>query len=137
MYLQHHVFKLILDFVNTLLPVPLQREPNQFFPAPAVHSNRILDFKTGTDIWANEIADKYPIAYVEGVDITQIQPRFVSLDCWFYLLLSLEEVWRHGRREKFEFIHLKNMGGNIMDWARLHRRIYEHLKPRGWCEIQE
>ncbi|KAI9886813.1 MAG: nucleolar complex protein 14 [Watsoniomyces obsoletus] len=38
---------------------------------------------------------------------------------------------------KFDFIHLRTMGGSIKDVPRLLRQAHHNLKPGGWIEWQE
>lgn len=39
---------------------------------------RVLDFGTGTGIWALDFADEYPGAKVIGTDLSPIQPLWVA-----------------------------------------------------------
>jgi len=47
---------------------------------------RILDVGTGTGAWVVEVADRYPSAYVWGVDLSPIQPTFVPPNAEFMIL---------------------------------------------------
>ncbi|CAI4217771.1 unnamed protein product [Parascedosporium putredinis] len=37
----------------------------------------------------------------------------------------------------FDYIHVRDMYGSIDDWSVLYKKIFHHLKPRGWFEDQE
>ena len=40
-------------------------------------------------------------------------------------------------QSKFDFIHLRTLGGSIKDVPRLIQQAYDNLKPGGWVEWQE
>lgn len=46
---------------------------------------RVLDVATGTGDWAVEMGDEYPTAYVEGIDLSPIQPQSVPPNVRFYI----------------------------------------------------
>lgn len=121
--LLHHIWKLILN--GELYAAPLPPNPQ-----------RVLDFGTGTGIWAIDFADDHPSATVIGTDLSPIQPSWVPPTCQFYVDDS-DGPWTFQPHEKFDFIHGRAMGGSIKDWGALYREIYKHLKPGGWVEIQE
>ena len=123
MDLHHHVFRLTLD--GQLLRAPLQH-------APA----RVLDVGTGTGIWAMEFADEFPASVVIGTDLSPIQPSWVPPNCKF-VVDDAESDWMYRPGEAFDYIHGRGLGGSIADWTRFYREVYTHLKPGGWCEIQE
>ena len=58
--LQHHLCKLTLHGRSHLAPL---RNPKN-----------VLDFGTGTGIWAIEFAEEFPDANVLGTDLSPIQP---------------------------------------------------------------
>jgi methylase of polypeptide subunit release factors len=58
--LQHHLCKLTLHGKSHL--------------APLKNPKNVLDFGTGTGIWAIEFAEEYPEARVLGTDLSPIQP---------------------------------------------------------------
>jgi trans-aconitate methyltransferase len=97
---------------------------------------RVLDFGTGTGIWAIDFADEFPSAMVIGTDLSPIQPSWVPPSCVFYIEDSDTE-WTFKPHEAFDFIHGRAMGGSIKDWKVVYGEIYKHLKPGGWVEIQE
>ncbi|RQM04831.1 hypothetical protein DH86_00003914, partial [Scytalidium sp. 3C] len=121
--LLHHIFKLMLD--GELFLAPLPRDPQ-----------RVLDFGTGTGIWAIDFADRYPSAEVVGTDLSPIQPMWVPPNCRFYVD-DVESDWTYHDSEAFDFIHGRGMAGSIKDWPRLYKQIYQNLKPGGYLEMQE
>ncbi|KAL2004052.1 hypothetical protein VTN02DRAFT_557 [Thermoascus thermophilus] len=120
--LTHHIFRLVLG--------------GQLYRAPITNPQRILDFGTGTGIWAIDVADEFPRAEVIGTDLSAIQPSWVPPNCKFYVD-DVESDWTWSPDQKFDFIHGRGMAGGIGDWHRLYRQAYEHLKPGGWLEMQE
>jgi len=114
----HHVQSMVLD--GELHKVPVQ--------AP----QRILDVGTGTGIWAIDIADKFPMAQVIATDLSPIQPSWIPPNLQF-LVDDCESDWTF--EPKFDWIHIRNMGGSIEDWPRLFRRCLDHLEPGGWLEV--
>jgi len=104
-------------------------------PLP-LNPQRILDFGTGTGIWALDMADENPTAEVIGTDLSPIQPLWVAPNCRF-IIDDVEDEWVYSSRDAFDFIHGRGMAGSIKDWAKLYNQIYAHLKPGGFLEMQE
>ncbi|KAE9378826.1 methyltransferase, partial [Stipitochalara longipes BDJ] len=121
--LLHHIWKLLLG--GELYTAPIPKAPE-----------RVLDFGTGTGNWAVDFADEFPTTTVIGTDLSPIQPSFVPPNCTFFLEDS-EVEWAFGPDDAFDYIHGRAMGGSIRDWKELFEKIYKHLKPGGWVEIQE
>jgi len=121
--LHHHVFRLTLG--GALFRAPIISNPQ-----------RVLDFGTGTGIWAMDFADEFPSAMVIGTDLSPIQPLWVAPNCKF-LVEDAEDDWLYKPSEAFDFIHGRGLAGGIKDWDRLYRQAYKHLKPGGWIEMQE
>lgn len=46
-----------------------------------------------------------------------------------------ESEWAY--RSKFDFIHLRSMGGSFRDVSRVLQQAYDNLQPGGWIEWQE
>lgn len=121
--LLHHVFKLTLG--GALFRAPLASDPQT-----------ILDFGTGTGIWAIDIADEFPSAEVTGTDLSPIQPSWVPPNVKF-MVDDVEDEWPWGSEHQFDFIHGRGMAGSIKDWGRLYAQCYEGLRRGGWLEMQE
>jgi len=119
----HHIFRLALG--------------GKLFCAPINdHPQRVLDFATGTGIWAMDFADEFPSAFVVGTDLSPIQPGYLPPNCSFYID-DVESEWTFNPEEAFDFIHGRAISGAIADLDMLYRRIYNHLKPGGWVEMQD
>jgi SAM-dependent methyltransferase len=121
--LLHHIWKLILGGGLYSAPIPK-------------NLGRVLDFGTGTGIWAIDFADEFPSTTVIGTDLSPIQPSWVPPNCYFYLDDSDTE-WIFESKDAFDYIHGRAMGGSIKNWKALYGEIYKNLKPGGWVEIQE
>jgi len=64
----------ILEGRLHLAPFSLQRPPK-----------RVLDVATGTGDWVIQMGDRYPTSYVEGIDLSPIQPQSVPPNVRFYV----------------------------------------------------
>jgi SAM-dependent methyltransferase len=106
------------------------------FSAPIGQPQRVLDLGTGTGIWSIDLADEFPGAFVLGVDLSPIQPKFVPPNCKFYVD-DIESEWTFNPEEAFHFIHGRALAGSIANFPLLYRRAYENLTPGGWLEMQE
>ncbi|EME48302.1 hypothetical protein DOTSEDRAFT_42524 [Dothistroma septosporum NZE10] len=121
--LHHHIFRLAVR--GSLHRAPI---------GPDI--KRALDFGTGTGIWAIDLADERPECEVVGTDLSPIQPGWLPPNCKFYVD-DVESEWTWMPNEAFDYIHARGMGGSISDWPLLYSRIFSHLKPGGWLEMQE
>lgn len=118
---QHHLYLMI--FGGELYRAPLP---------PRL--NRILDIGTGTGQWAVDFADAHPEAEVIATDLSVIQPYWVPPNLQFEID-DAEEDWQY--HSKFDYIHIRSMGGSISDWPRLMEQAYDHLQPGGWIEVMD
>ncbi|KAF2837251.1 S-adenosyl-L-methionine-dependent methyltransferase [Patellaria atrata CBS 101060] len=119
--LQHHIFMLCLG--GELCVTNLE------------HAQDIMDAGTGTGIWAIDVADKYPQATVTGVDLSPIQPSWVPSNIKFEIDdLAQDWTWPEDR---FDFIHVRTLGGAISHWSHFLSQAYKHLKPGGKIEVSE
>ncbi|EFQ91283.1 hypothetical protein PTT_11910 [Pyrenophora teres f. teres 0-1] len=123
--LQHHKYTLLLR--DRLFIAPISDTTLNSANA------RILDLGTGTGIWAMDMADKYPLANILGVDIAATQPAFVPPNCTFEID-DVEEDWPY-RPDHFDFIHGRDLMTAVRDWPRLIQQAYAHLKPGGWIQL--
>ena len=64
----------------------------QLLYAPVENPRRILDLGTGTGIWAIDMADKYPEARINGVDLSPIQPSYIPANVKFEVD-DVEDDW--------------------------------------------
>lgn len=65
MDIEHHNQKLQLDGKLHLCPLENPKE--------------VLDIGTGTGIWCIDMADEYPECEVLGIDLSPVQPSWVSM----------------------------------------------------------
>ncbi|KAF1811222.1 TAM domain methyltransferase [Eremomyces bilateralis CBS 781.70] len=121
--LMHHIYRLCLDGKLHLAPLK-----------PDVQ--RVLDIGTGTGIWAIDFADEYTSAEVIGNDLSPTQPSWVPPNLKFYID-DIEAEWTYSPSEAFDYIHVRGMGGSILDWNKLYQQSFKNLKPGGWLELHE
>ncbi|KAF7563705.1 hypothetical protein G7046_g392 [Stylonectria norvegica] len=117
----HHLFTLLLD--------------GELFVAPVTSPKKILDVGTGTGIWAIDVADKFPDCEVIGTDISPIQPSWIPPNVQFEIEdCSQEWTFEHN---SFDFIHIRYLGGCIVDWAAFFKEAYKATRPGGYLESHE
>jgi hypothetical protein len=85
--------------------------------------------------WAIHFADTHPSALILGIDTSPIFPTWVPPNTTFELD-NIESPWTHFTTT-YDYIHIRNLSGCISDWPALLAKIYAHLSPGGWLEIQE
>lgn len=73
---------------------------------------------------------------IQGTDLSPIQPPWVPPNCKF-LVDDCEGPWAFADDQKFDYIHVRGMGGTIKDWPAFYAEIYKNLKPGGYVELQE
>lgn len=82
--------------------------------APLKSPQRIIDFGTGTGLWAVEVGEAYPGAEVLGIDLSPIQPSWVPPNVKFEID-DLEDDWTWPS-DHFDLVHTKLMiSGCIAD----------------------
>ncbi|CAD6442425.1 ce38a3c4-4cb8-4bcf-8559-aec471d2970a [Sclerotinia trifoliorum] len=118
MDLLHHVFNLVLD--------------GKLYLAPIEDPQRVLDVGTGTGIWAIDFADQYPSSHVVGCDLSPIQPGWIPPNLEFEID-DVEDTWRYG--QKFDFIHIRSLGGSIASWPHLLQQAFDNLNEGGYIEL--
>ncbi|KAK2792234.1 hypothetical protein FQN52_003711 [Onygenales sp. PD_12] len=121
MDVEHHLYRMVLD--------------GGLYRAPIKNPKRVLDFGTGTGIWAIDFADEYPETQIIGSDLSPIQPGWAPPNCSFEID-DVEETWSYKPSEAFDYIHSRDMAGSIKDYDRLFAQAFKHLKPGGYLEMQ-
>ncbi|KAF8541093.1 TAM domain methyltransferase [Trichophaea hybrida] len=114
--LQHEMFYILLG--------------KELHIAPLTEPHRILDVGTGTDM-----ADKYPMAEVIGLDLSPIQPAWVPPNCRFEVD-DAELDWTYSS-DHFDFIHVRDLAQAVSDWPKLLSQAYRCTKPGGYIELSE
>jgi SAM-dependent methyltransferase len=83
-FMKHHSTNLI-GYVMSPLDFPIMKTEELIDGS----CNQILDIGTGTGIWAIDMADKYPMAMVIGIDLSPIQPSFIPNNWCITFLYSI------------------------------------------------
>ncbi|KAF4122777.1 Methyltransferase domain [Geosmithia morbida] len=113
----------------------------EFFYAP-LHKEleagiEVLDLGTGTGKWCIDLADLYPESTFHGMDLSPIQPDWIPENVSFVVDdIEHEAGWTYPDNH-FDFIHIRHTLHAVRDRPELWSRIFRHLKPGGWFEIQE
>ncbi|KAF5703091.1 methyltransferase [Fusarium globosum] len=96
-----------------------------------------LDLGTGIGKWCIDLADMYPNSQFHGMDLSPIQPDWVPENAMFVVDdIEHEAGWTYGD-ETFDYIHIRHTVHSIQDRELLWERIWKHLKPGGYVEVQE
>lgn len=123
------------DRLDMVYHAILQIFEEKAFFAPVKNPQRIVDMGTGTGIWALDVGDQYPEAHVVGIDLSPIQPKWVSPNVEFRID-DIDNPWVFTR--PLSLIHSRLMSGHsIRNWLTYFRQCYLHLAPGGWVEAQD
>ncbi|KAF4946372.1 hypothetical protein FSARC_14208 [Fusarium sarcochroum] len=97
-------------------------------------NKRVLDVGTGDGGWAMAFADKYPHAYVIGIDISPIMPEYVpiNLECQ---IGDCNKEWSFPE-SFYDYTHGRDLSGSF-DWRELTGNVFKSLKPGGLAEFNE
>jgi SAM-dependent methyltransferase len=95
----------------------------------------VLDFATGTGIWAVEFAQQNPASTVIGSDLSLIQPRLELPNCSF-VREDMEEPWVH-EPGSFDYIHARWIYTCLTLPETVIQSAFEALAPGGWLELQD
>lgn len=123
-----------LDIFHKVITVARVSDALIYSPHP--RNGRFLDLGCGTGIWAIDVAQKYPDAFVVGVDLSPIQPLNSPRNCDFYAPFDFESPWALGE-DSWDLIHMQLGCGSVVSWPSLYRRIFAHLRPGAWFEQVE
>ncbi|KAF4624581.1 hypothetical protein G7Y89_g13588 [Cudoniella acicularis] len=81
------------------------------------------------------VADKYPGAAVEGVDLSAIQPNFVPPNLKF-IIDDIEEEWLYPENS-IDYVHMRHTAQTIKNKPQLLDCAIQAIKPGGYFEFQE
>ncbi|KAF2085456.1 methyltransferase [Saccharata proteae CBS 121410] len=95
----------------------------------------ILDMGTGTGIWCIEMAETYPSAQVQGIDLSPIQPVWVPPNVKF-LVDDLESPWIEPS-DHYDLVHGRHVLQAFKDYPTVLQRAFQHIKPGGFIELHE
>ncbi|RAH48835.1 uncharacterized protein BO95DRAFT_450733 [Aspergillus brunneoviolaceus CBS 621.78] len=84
-----------------------------FTVARVPRNGRFFDVGFGTEIWAIDVAHKYPDAFVVAMDLAPIQPPNHPNNCQFYATSNFESPWPLGE-DSWDLIHLQMGCGSVM-----------------------
>lgn len=124
---QSKIFDLMLQGDLQLAPIviPISRQPEPF---------TVLDIGTGTGIWAQDFAARFPRANVIGIDLkrpeTSSIPKNVSFEVG-----DLERPWRWNR--EVDFVHGRMLMSCFKDAREVFKHAYAALRPGGYFEMQD
>ncbi|RDA90001.1 hypothetical protein CP533_1482 [Ophiocordyceps camponoti-saundersi (nom. inval.)] len=72
-----------------------------------------------------------------GMDLSPIQPDWVPENVEFFVDdFEDDRGWGYAA-DSFDYIHVRHTTHSIKNRPQLWKRIYEHLKPGGYVEVQE
>lgn len=114
-----------LDLFHKLFTVA--RVSASLINAPDPRNGRFFDVGFGTEIWAIDVAHKYPDAFVVGMDLAPIQPPNHPNNCQFDATSNFESPWPLGE-DPWDLIHLQMGCGSVVGWPNIGRRILRHLQ---------
>ncbi|KAI6775890.1 hypothetical protein HG530_002648 [Fusarium avenaceum] len=97
----------------------------------------VLDLGTGIGKWCIDLADNYPNSQFHGMDLSPIQPDWVPENAIFFVDdIEHEAGWTYPEGT-FDYIHIRHAVHSLKDRELVWDRIWKHLKPGGYVEVQE
>ncbi|KAL1894905.1 hypothetical protein Sste5346_005592 [Sporothrix stenoceras] len=118
--LQHAIFLLMAHGKSYLAPIDKPK--------------RVLDFATGTGIWAIEFALEFPESHIIGTDLSPIQPDFIPPNCTFEVD-DAEDEWSFD--QPFDYIHGRALVSCFRNPATVIHSAFASLSPGGILELQD
>lgn len=93
----------------------------------------ILDIGTGTGIWAETMAKRWPSSHVIATDLTLPPQRDDTPSNTSFIRHNANDPeWPF---EKFHFIHTRMVDAGIHDWPAFRAKCFSHLVPGGRLEL--
>ena len=98
----------------TVYSLETEREnPSFYSPIPSTAQN-ILDIGTGTGDWARDVADRFPSAFVQGVDLAPVPDNWMPPNCKFEVD-DILKPWEFKENGRFDLVHLSESTVSFSD----------------------
>jgi len=81
-----------------------------------------ISFHIAELFYLRDIADKYPSSHVVGIDVSEMQPKFVPPNVEF--LIDDFNASSYEERQKYDLIHGRQLLGSVANWPRLIEKCY-------------
>ncbi|KAJ3032320.1 hypothetical protein HDV00_007695 [Rhizophlyctis rosea] len=100
---------------------------------------RVLDLGCGSGIWAFETATEYPLASIQGMDISPVQPTTIKPRNVEFIVGDLTNLPLPFKDNSFDFVHMRFLTAGLRTefWPVLINDIVRILKPGGYVELME
>ncbi|KAJ5095104.1 hypothetical protein N7532_007395 [Penicillium argentinense] len=121
----HQIYLILLDGCLTTVPFNPKSTP------------RILDVGTGPGDWAIEMSAEFPNAEIIASDIGVFDSGLghLSLPNVDFQLADAQSEWTY--HSPFDLVHIRGLSGAFLDWGRIYRQAFAHLKPGGYIEVAD
>lgn len=98
---------------------------------------RALDIGHGTGIWLYEMRERYPDAWLVGIDIApppEEYPHAVHRDLRFLSPVDFRQREWPFAEGSFDLIHMEQLLGSVSDWEQLCSTALRYVqhRPRDW-----
>jgi metalloendopeptidase OMA1, mitochondrial len=108
-------------------------------PLEPARCREVLEIGTGTGQWSIDLDDseRLPRATITGIDLSAIQPLYVSPNVQFEIQDCSDRDWARPLGS-LDFIFSRMMAGSLASHKNLIRTARRYLRPgSGWLELQE
>ncbi|KIW63761.1 hypothetical protein PV04_08739 [Phialophora macrospora] len=107
---------------------------HKYFLSPINESSLrcIADLGTGSGLWAEAVAHRYPDTNVVGMDFSY--RNSVEPNCSFLLQDITEEFILDDTSTTFDLIHIRNLYFDVKGWESIYTECFKNMKAGGWIE---
>ncbi|KAG9128439.1 hypothetical protein FRC07_012547 [Ceratobasidium sp. 392] len=121
--IQHTALKLLVgDTLDTIMEVHLA-------PSPGGRRKRVLDVRTQTGLWAEEIAVKFPHVDVKTIDVAPTIPHLPRANLHHEVYdIHAGIIEPDG---SFDLVHARHTINMVKDWRTLLKDLHRVLRPGG------